>query len=105
MKKSELIIRAGQILDKHCRSCHSIKTIKGTKNERNAYCLANCEVYQELRAIGDQLEHRDPKFPRKWTSEEVFFLKHNFKQLSVAELAKKLGRTEKAVDMKLRNLR
>lgn len=102
--KSKLIIQAGKLLDKHCKGCELIKALR-RGDDRNRFCLSNCEVYKELREIGEELEGNNVTIARAWSNDEVFYLKHHRKRYTIKQLAVRLDRTEESVKWKHKSIK
>ena len=111
-EKRHIRLQICELLDKHCRMCPE------RMKYRSTVCITVCPVSQEMRQLAAMLEESDPQpsepvqehaptEPRrkgKWSREEVFYLWHHRRVLTIKQLADRLHREPKAVYKKLRQL-
>jgi len=114
-EKRHIRLQICELLDSHCRTCP--ERIK----YRSTVCLQVCPVSQEMRQLAALLEGDSPADPQprepvveqaqntpkrkgRWSAEEVFYLWHHRKVLTIDELANRLNREPKAVYEKLKQL-
>lgn len=62
-KIRRLIFKIGDLIEKHCRSCPNVN------KEHNEFCQG-CFVYENLRELGDELDH-EMKIKKAKTVDEI----------------------------------
>ncbi|TDQ41467.1 zinc-finger domain-containing protein [Aureibacillus halotolerans] len=66
MKQKSAIVEVGKLLDEYCEGCFLKTHNKKRMGKRSAhqFCIQNCTVGQQLKALGSILENED-KQPTK----------------------------------------
>lgn len=99
----EIINQIGDLEDKHCKGCMSIKEIKDSR--RKNICLQDCKVGQRIQKLGDQLSGKEeikskPKKAGKATKKKSnAAIARELKEqgLSIQAISKKLKLKESTV--------
>ncbi|KJE28456.1 hypothetical protein LG52_2648 [Geobacillus kaustophilus] len=111
-EKRHIRLQICELLDGYCRTCPD------RMKYRSTVCLTVCPISQEMRRLAAILENDSPtsepdqghaqntlpKRKGRWTAEEVFYLWHHRKVLTIDQLANRLNREPKAVWEKLKQL-
>ncbi|WP_458412753.1 zinc-finger domain-containing protein [Schinkia sp. CFF1] len=97
-KVRDKIIR---ILDGNCTNCftklNNNKLYGSIKAHK--YCIETCEVGKKLQQLGELIgKEKNPL----WSKDEVQYLLNHYQLYSIDHLAKRLGRTPEAVEIKLK---
>ncbi|GCD83699.1 MULTISPECIES: zinc-finger domain-containing protein [Parageobacillus] len=110
-EKKRIRLQISDLLDRYCRVCRE------RMQYRDSVCLTVCPVSQEMQRLAAMLEdppndskpaetpqNATPRRKGKWTAEEVFYLWHHRRVLTIDQLADRLNREPDAVFEKLRQL-
>jgi hypothetical protein len=102
-EKKMIRLRIIKLLDS-CNGCPYRQKVNSSIN-----VCPNCPIGQQLQQYGKKLDQHeqhqnkrlfDGKERRSWTTEEEFYLIHHYGVVPVERIAKRLGRTKKAIKNK-----